>query len=364
MQTETAARPSRSRWPFDRLESLRLAGFYGAIALLHMAGWGLFLSYSHSFGAAYAGTGALAYGFGLRHAFDADHISAVDDTTRFLIQRGKKPLGAGFFFSLGHSSVVIVLAIGLAVAARTVQAHLHALESIGGILGATLAGTFLWVVGLLNLAVFIGILKVYLRMRTGPHDAAQLEALLLQRGFMNRILGSRFRNMIADSWQMFPVGFVFGLGLETATEVALLSVTAGVASSASAATGVPLPFLGILALPLLFTAGMSLMDTTDGVFMAKAYDWAFTSPLRKVYYNLVTTGLSVFVALMIGSIEYLQVLSRQLHVDNVFFSRLNSLDFETLGYGIVALFLIAWGGSVLVFKWSRVEERWAGTVGD
>jgi len=346
------------RWSFSRLELSRLGGFYSVVVLLHVVGWGLFFTYSHRFGAVYAGTGALAYGFGLRHAFDADHISAVDDTTRFLIQRGKKPLGVGFFFSLGHSMVVVLLAAGLSIAARAMQSHLQSLQDIGSILSASMGGTFLWVVGILNLIVFLGILKVYRQMQSGRYRREELEALLLQRGFMNRILGSRFRNLIAESWQMFPVGFVFGLGFDTATEVALLAVTAAVASTAKSAGGVALPILGILALPLLFTSGMALMDTTDGVFMSKAYRWAFTSPLRKVYYNLVTTGLSVMVALLIGSIEYLQVLSSLLHVDDRFFNWLNDLDFETMGYGIVSIFLIAWIGSVAIFKLRRMEERW------
>jgi nickel/cobalt transporter (NiCoT) family protein len=350
------------RWAFSRLELSRLGGFYGAIVLLHVVGWGLFLSYSHRFGAVYAGTGALAYGFGLRHAFDADHISAVDDTTRFLIQRGKKPLGVGFFFSLGHSTVVVLLAVGLAIAARAMQSHLQSMQDIGSVLSATVGGTFLWVVGVLNLMVFLGILNVYRQMQSGSYRREELEGLLLQRGFMNRILGSRFRNLIAESWQMFPVGFVFGLGFDTATEVALLAIVAAVASTARAAGGVTLPLLGILALPLLFTSGMALMDTTDGVFMSKAYRWAFTSPLRKVYYNLVTTGLSVLVAIGIGTIEYLQVLSSLLRVDNRFFNWLNNLDFETMGYGIVAIFLVAWIGSVAMFKLRRMDKRFDNRV--
>jgi high-affinity nickel-transport protein len=343
---------------FSRTEMGRLSGFYGFVLFLHVVGWGFFLHYSHSFGAAYAGAGALAYGFGLRHAFDADHISAIDDTTRFMLQRGKSPLGVGFFFSLGHSTIVFLLSFGLAVGARAVQEHMHTMQDVGGVLGATVSGTFLWIVGILNLIVFIGIWQVYQQMKTGKYRPEHLEELLTQRGFMNRLLGSRFRNLISESWQMYPVGVVFGLGFDTATEVGLLAITAGAASTATTSGGGAVPVMGIIALPVLFAAGMSLMDTTDGAFMSKAYRWAFTSPLRKVYYNLTTTGLSVFVALTIGTIEYLQVMSSEFKVDNVLFNWLNGLDFETLGYGIVAIFILAWAGSVVLFKVRRVEERW------
>jgi high-affinity nickel-transport protein len=349
---------------FTRSEVARGAGFYGFIALLHVLGWGFFLTYAHSFGATYAGAGALAYTFGLRHAFDADHISAVDDTTRFLIQRGRHPLGVGFFFSLGHSTIVFLLSLGLAVAARAVQSHMDQMQAIGSVIGASVSGTFLWIVGLLNLVVFIGIWRAYQEMKRGRYNREHLEELLLQRGFMNRILGSRFRNFVSQSWQMYPIGVLFGLGFDTATEVGLLAITAGAAGLASNGSGEQLPFLGIIALPLLFAAGMSLMDTTDGVFMSKAYRWAFTSPLRKVYYNLTTTGLSVFVALAIGTIEYLQVISSKLNIDNPFFRWLNGLDFETMGYAIVAIFLVAWIGAVVLFKVRRIEERYGALVND
>jgi len=358
--TATESRPSRRslRFPFTRGEVGRLSAMYGFIGLLHLLGWGFFLYYSRSFGAVYAGAGALAYGFGLRHAFDADHISAVDDSTRFIIQRGKHPLGVGFFFSLGHSTIVFLLSLGLAIAARAVQSHIPTLQTYGSVIGATVSGTFLWIVGLLNLTILLGIVKVYRDMKRGTYNREHLEELLTQRGFMNRLLGSRFRNFISSSWQMYPIGVLFGLGFDTATEIGLLGITAGAATTAHGEGGRSLPVLGILALPILFAAGMSLMDTTDGVFMAKAYRWAFTSPLRKVYYNMTTTGLSVFVALAIGTIEYLQVVSSQLNIDNPFFNWLNNLDFETLGYGIVAIFLFTWIGSVVLFKLRRIEERY------
>jgi nickel/cobalt transporter (NiCoT) family protein len=244
-----------------------------------------------------------------------------------------------------------------------VQRHLHTFQNIGAVIGATISGTFLWIVGLLNLVVLIGMLKVYRELKQGRYKKEQLEELLLQRGFMNRLLGSRFRRFVDESWHMYPVGVLFGLGFDTASEVGLLAITATAATTTSAASGsVHIPFLGIIALPILFTAGMSLMDTTDGVFMTKAYGWAFTSPLRKIYYNMTTTALSVFVALGVGTIEYLQVVSAKLDAHNAFVVWLNRLDFETLGFWIVATFVIAWAASIAIFKLRRVEERWGGMV--
>ena len=360
----TAIAPS-TRFGFSGPEWARLGGFYGVIAALHIVGWGFFLYYAHDFGRVYAGAGALAYTFGLRHAFDADHISAVDDTTRFLMQKGKKPLGVGFFFSLGHSTIVFSLAIGVAFAAQAVQRNLETFQNVGGLIGAAVSGTFLWIVGLFNLVVLMGIVRIYRELKQGQYRRDELEDLLLQRGFMNRLLGSRFRKLVSESWHMYPVGVLFGLGFDTASEVGLLAITATAATTSTADHGaVHIPFMGILALPILFTAGMCLMDTTDGVFMTKAYGWAFTSPLRKVYYNITTTALSVFVALGVGTIEFLQVASRKLDAQNDFFAWVNRLNFETLGYGIVACFLLAWAASIGLFKLRRVEERWGGMVSE
>lgn len=350
---------------FNASEITRLIGFYGFIILLHVVGWGLFLRYQHGYGAAYAAAGILAYSIGLRHAFDADHISAVDDTTRLFVQRGDKPLGVGFFFSLGHSSVVFIMTFIVAIAAGLVQQNLSIWSNIGSFVGATVAGSFLWIVGIFNLLVFIGIWRVYRQMKTGQYHQEEIEELLTKRGFMNRLLGGRFRKLVSRSWHMYPVGILFGLGFDTASQVGLLALTAAAATTPVGGTGGGggLPLLGIIALPVLFAAGMSLMDTTDGVFMSRAYRWAFTSPLRKVYYNLTTTGLSVFVALAIGTIEYIQVATSALKVNDAFFQWLNHLDFETLGYIIVGVFLVAWLGSVAIFKFSRAEERWKKQAG-
>jgi high-affinity nickel-transport protein len=337
---------------------MRLGGFFGFVGVLHVLGWSLFWRYAHDFGSVYAGAGALAYTFGLRHAFDADHISAIDDTTRFLMQKGQRPLGVGFFFSLGHSTIVFALSLLIAVAAQAVQANIEHLRDLGSVIGATISGTFLWVVGILNLIVLIGIVKMWQAMKQGTFKADELEEHLLLRGFTSRLLGSRFRRFISASWQMYPVGLLFGLGFDTASEVGLLAITAAAATQGPAGVSGDIPFLGIIALPILFAAGMSMMDTADGAFMMKAYGWAFASPLRKIYYNMTTTALSVFVALGVGTIEYLQVVGRKLHISNAFFDRLNDLEFETLGYAIVATFIVAWLGSVALFKWRRVEERW------
>jgi high-affinity nickel-transport protein len=352
---------AKSRWfAFSRAEAWRLTAMYGIIVALHVVGWGFFLAYGHRLGPAYAGAGTLAYSFGLRHAFDADHISAIDDTTRYLMQRGKQPLASGFFFSLGHSSVVFGLAVGIGVAAETVRRRIPTLEAIGGTVGATISGTFLLVIAVLDFLILLGIIDVWRKTKVGGYDRQALDDLMMQRGFMNRIIGSRWRRFISDSWQMFPVGMIFGLGLETASEVGLLALTAAAATGSG--RGPPhtgqAPFAAVIALPVLFTAGMSLMDTTDGVFMAKAYGWAFSNPLRKVYYNMATVGLGVFVASGVGLVEYLQVLATHTHLHGVPWDWLRSLDFEVLGYFIVGTFVVVWAGSVVLYKVRGIEERY------
>jgi high-affinity nickel-transport protein len=330
----------RSIPALSRSEWLRLSGFGGAVALLHVAGWGLFLFYARS-NPALAGLGTLAYTFGLRHAFDADHIAAIDNTTRKFLQEEKRPLGVGFFFSLGHSSVVLALTASLAFGAATVKAHIPSFQHWGGYVGAGVSGTFLWIIGILNLLVLIDIARVFRELRTGRLDEERLEQRLLDRGLMSRLFIGRVANRIRESWQMYPLGVLFGLGFDTATEVGLLAISAGVASN-------HVPILAVLSLPLLFAAGMSLMDTADGAFMSHAYTWAFSNPVRKVYYNLTVTTLSVVVALGVGSVELLQVLGAPgLQV-----------DFNVLGYGVVALFVATWAASAVVWKVGRVEERW------
>lgn len=337
---------------FTTDEWLRLAGFYGFIGVLHLVGWGLYLAYSASH-PALIGLGFVAYLFGLRHAFDADHIAAVDDTVRLLMQTGQRPLGIGFFFSLGHSTIVLGLAVAIAFAASAVTARLPALQAVGSLVGAGVSGVFLWLIGLLNLLVLLDILKIWRRARTGSHDHPHLDQLMAKRGLLWRLFGGRLQNHLNRSWQMYPLGLLFGLGFDTASEIGLLAMTAG----ASAGN---LPIGAVLSLPILFAAGMSIMDTTDGVLMVRAYYWAFVNPLRKIFYNLATTSLSIAVALVIGSIELLQVLIHLLALRGRFFDFVGALDIGAMGFAIVGLFLLGWGASVALWKFGRFESVSAG----
>jgi len=336
----------------SRTEWLHLAGLYGFIAILHVAGSGLYLYHVAGY-PALVGLGLVAYMFGLRHAFDADHIAAIDDTVRYMLQNGRRPLGVGFFFSLGHSTIVLCLAIGISLAAAAIKAQLPALGNAGGLIGATVSGTFLWIVGGLNLLVLLDILGVWKMAKTGTHDHGHLDDLLAKRGLLNRLFRGRLQKVLRHSWQMYPLGLLFGLGFDTATEVGLLAMTAG----ASAGN---LPLSAVLCLPILFAAGMTLMDTTDGVLMVKAYDWAFVNPLRKIFYNLTTTSVSVIAALAIGTIELAQVLIKVLDLHGPVSGFIAALEFSTLGYVIVGLLFVAWGVSVAVWKFGRVEERYGG----
>ena len=343
------ARP-RLNQLLSKPEWLRLGGFGAAVLVLHVVGWGLFVFYSSGY-PALAGLGVLAYSFGLRHAFDADHIAAIDNTTRKFLSQGKRPLGVGFFFSLGHSTIVFSLAAGLAVASRAVRAQLPGFQDWGAYVGAGVSGTFLWIIGVLNLLVLLDIVRISRDLKRGAYDEQRLEERLADRGFMNRFFLGRFFRLISASWQMYPLGILFGLGFDTATEVGLLALAAGVASHA-------VPFLAVLSLPILFAAGMSLMDTADGAFMSQAYGWAFSNPVRKIYYNITVTSLSVTVALAVGSVELLQVFATRFGLDTGVWAWLNALDFEKLGYVVVGLFLVTWAGSVVVWKARRIDERW------
>jgi high-affinity nickel-transport protein len=344
------------RWAhsLSRGEWLRISGLGGAVAFLHIAGWGLFAFYAGRY-PAIAGLGLLAYTFGLRHAFDADHIAAIDNTTRKLLQQDEKPLGVGFFFSLGHSTIVFGLATGLAVAAKTVDSHIPSFQHWGGYVGAGVSGTFLWIIGILNLVVLVDIVRISRELRRGVLDEERLEQRLLDRGFMNRLFIGRLFRFVSKSWHMYPLGILFGLGFDTATEVGLLAIAAGVATH-------QVPFLAVVSLPILFAAGMSLMDTIDGAFMAHAYSWAFSNPVRKVYYNITVTSLSVAVALLVGTVELLQVLTTKLSLETGFWGFLGNLDFGRIGYGVVGLFVVTWAASVVFWKVRRVEERWGAFV--
>lgn len=338
------------RLAFTPREWLRLAGLYGFIAALHLAGGGMYLYYASDH-PTLVGLGFAAYLFGLRHAFDADHIAAIDDTVRLMLQRGERPLGVGFFFSLGHSTIVFVLAVAIAIAASAIVTRIPAFKDAGSLIGASVSGVFLWSIGVLNVFVLLDILGVWRLAKAGTHDHAHLEEVLARRGFLNRLFGGRFARVMKHSWQMYPLGLLFGLGFDTASEVALMVLTAGAAAG-------NLPWPAILSLPILFAAGMTLMDTTDGVLMSKAYGWAFANPLRKVFYNLTTTALAIVVALVIGTIELAQVFIRLLGLEGPVPDVVAELDFGVLGYVIVGLFLLAWGVSVALWKFGRLEERY------
>jgi nickel/cobalt transporter (NiCoT) family protein len=346
-----------TRQAFDPGERRRLGGFYGVVVLLHVVGWGALLTYGIGH-PALLGLGGLAYTFGLRHAFDADHIAAIDNTTRKLLQERRRPVGVGFFFSLGHSSVVLLISIALGLAIKSlvegVVGGSGQLASTGGLIGTTVSGVFLVVIGLMNLLILLDILRVYGRMRRGEYDRNSLQQELVAGGLMSRIFGRLFK-LVSESWHLYPIGFLFGLGFDTASEVALLAISAGAAAQG-------LPFLAIVALPVIFAAGMSLMDTTDGAFMAKAYSWAFSNPIRKVFYNLTVTALSVFVALFVGMIELSQLLISKLGLRGPVFDMIGGLDFGSLGFVIVGAFVATWAVAFTVFKVRRVEERWTELV--
>jgi nickel/cobalt transporter (NiCoT) family protein len=338
-----------------RAEWGRLGGFSGGVVLLHAVGFGLFLYYLPR-NPALTGLAALAYTFGLRHAFDADHIAAIDNTTRKLLQDGKRPLGTGFFFSLGHSTIVFSLTAALAVAAGTVHSQIGTVRAYGPTIGASVSGLFLLLIGALNLLVLLEVVGVFRRMKRGQYDEQDLDRALQNQGFLSRFLLKRVGRRIDASWKMYPLGVLFGLGFDTATEIALLAVAAGVATH-------HVPFLAVISLPLIFAAGMSLMDTADGAFMTHAYGWAFSSPVRKVYYNISVTSLSVAVAWFVGAIELLQVLAAKLSLHGGVWQVLESLDLGRLGYVVVGLFVATWLCSITLWKTRRVEERWSALLG-
>jgi high-affinity nickel-transport protein len=368
VEAPRTSRVAAFRASLDRADRLSLGGMAAFVLLLHVLGFGILfglvapqhlsLGTGKIFG---VGVGLLAYSFGLRHAFDADHIAAVDNTTRKLLAdraaagRGRRPLSVGFWFSLGHSTIVFLLSFLLAAGVKALASQVtdsgSQLHAVTGVIGATVSGVFLWVLGLLNLAVLVGIVKVFRRMRGGGFDEAELEAQLDKRGFMNRLLGGLTRS-IRKAWHIYPVGVLFGLGFDTTTEVAFLVLAGGAAAFA-------LPFWSILVLPVLFAAGMCLMDTIDGVFMTAAYDWALAKPVRKIFYNITMTSISVAVALVIGTIELIGVLADKAHITSGPLAAIGRISLDYAGYGIVALFVLAWLLAAVVWRFGRVEERWS-----
>jgi high-affinity nickel-transport protein len=341
-------------------ERRRLGAMFGVIFFLLIGGTLLMWAatsghYKLSDGTLFGwGTGFLALTLGMRHAFDADHISAIDNTTRKLMSEGKRPLGVGFFFSLGHSSVVTFLAIilnfgikSLGVQVKDENSSLHHYTSL---IGTSVSGAFLMIIALLNLVVLLSVVKVFRAMREGLYNEDELEKHLNSRGFMMRFFGPIARR-IDTSWKMYPLGILFGLGFDTATEVALL-----VLAGSSVVAG--LPWWAILSLPMLFAGGMSLLDTIDGSFMNFAYGWAFSRPVRKVYYNIVITGLSVIVAIFIGGLEVAQVFANQLNLSGGFWNYALAFNINKAGFIIVAMFVAVWAFALLLWRFGNIEQRW------
>ena len=367
MASTTAVRTAPS--PLDRVrarlsprEWASIAGMAAFVLALHVVGWGVLAGavapHHYDLGEAGVfglGLGLTAYTLGMRHAFDADHIAAIDNTTRKLMAEGQRPVSVGFWFSLGHSSIVfglaLLLSLGVKALAGPVGNEASALQQTTGLIGLTVSGVFLYIIGILNLVVLLGILKVFRNMRRGAYDEAALEDQLNNRGLMNRILGGATK-AVRKPWHMYPLGLLFGLGFDTATEVGLLVLAGGAAAF-------DLPWYAIMVLPILFAAGMTLLDSVDGCFMNFAYGWAFSKPVRKVYYNITITGLSVAVALIIGTIELLSIATEKLDVSSGPLAAIAGLDLNYVGYGIVALFVLTWVVAMAVWRFARIEQKWS-----
>lgn len=348
----------------SRREWAQLGAMAGVIAALFVVGFLLLvaaaprhvaLSRTEVFG---VGTGVLALTLGMRHAFDADHIAAIDNTTRALMAEGKRPTSVGFFFSLGHSTVVFALAVLLNFGIRALNGQVKngasTLHTITSVVGTSVSGGFLYLIAALNVVVLVSIVSTFRSMRSGAFDEAELERQLAQRGLMNRFFGPLARR-VDEPWKMYPVGLLFGLGFDTATEVALLVV-----SGTAVVSG--LPFWAILSLPVLFAAGMSLFDTMDGCFMNFAYDWAFSRPVRKVFYNLVITGLSVVVAFVIGTVEVLSLIGDEVSLHGGLWRVVESVNMNTAGFIVIGLFVATWAVALVAWRVGRIEERWDAAV--
>ena len=357
----------RSLTPADRRS---LAAMTAVVVVLHLVGFGVLFGVivpaHYPLGGEHpvfnVGVGLLAYTFGLRHAFDADHIAAVDNTTRKLMtdaerQSGRAtrhPLSVGFWFSLGHSTVVFALAVLLSAGVKALAGQVadgsSALHAVTGVVGASVSGVFLWILGVVNLVVLLGIVRVFRAMRSGRYDEQELENQLNRRGLMNRFLGGLTRS-VRRPWHIYPIGVLFGLGFDTATEVGLLVLAGGAAAF-------DLPFWAIGVLPVLFAAGMCLLDTIDGVFMTAAYGWANAQPVRKVFYNIIITALSVAVALIIGTIELTGVLADRAGITSGPIAAIADIPLDYAGYAIVGLFVAAWAVALLVWRFAHIEQRW------
>jgi high-affinity nickel-transport protein len=346
----------------DRRERMSVAGMVAFILVLNLAGWGVLalvvvpqhfaIGRSGVFG---FGLGVTAFTLGMRHAFDADHIAAIDNTTRKLITDGQRPLSVGFWFSLGHSTIVFVLCLLLSLGVRALAGEVvedsSTLHEVTGVIGLSVSGAFLCLLGVINLVVLIGILKVARDLRRGGFDEAELEARLANRGLLNRVLG-KATAAVRKPWHIYPVGVLFGLGFDTATEVSLLVLAGGAAAFA-------LPWYAILVLPVLFAAGMTMFDAADGFLMNYAYGWAFARPVRKIFYNIAVTSLSVVVALVIGLIELIAVLVEEVGITGGPLVAVAELNLDHVGFVLVGVFLVTWVVAWLVWRLGRFEERWS-----
>jgi len=347
---------------FSPDERRRARWMFASIVALHVIGFGVFIVFvvPYHYKGLGIGVSVLAYTLGLRHAFDADHISAIDNTTRKLlnerraIEGSRRPLSVGYWFSLGHSTIVVAIGVGVVVAEKVVYgavSNSHSgLEQFGGVFGTIVSASFLFLIAILNLVILAGIMRVFRAMRRGEFDEEELERQLESRGLMYRFFGGWMRS-ITREWQMYPVGVVFGLGFDTATEVTLLATTALLATQ-------HLPWYSIMCLPILFTAGMALMDTIDGCFMNVAYGWAFLNPVRKVYYNLAITGLSVAICFFIGTVEVLGLLPTELHLHGRFWDDMAGFNINTAGFIIVGMFIVTWLAALVIWRYGRIEEKW------
>jgi len=351
---EPTSRMARIRQSLSPAEWTRVGGMVAAVVGLNVVGWAMLaaavgghykITSTEVFG---FGTGILAYTLGMRHAFDADHIAAIDNTTRKLVNEGKRPLG-----------MAMLLNFGIRALDQQVKDDNSGLHNVTGIIGTTVSGTFLYVIAILNIIILTGILRVFREMRAGRYDDEELEEQLTKRGLMNRFFGPLGRR-IDTPWKMYPLGALFGLGFDTATEVTLL-----VLAGSAVVSG--LPFYAILSLPILFAAGMCLFDTADGCFMNFAYDWAFAKPVRKVYYNLTITGLSVFVAVFIGTIEILGLIGSEYKLTGGFWSFMGAFDINKAGFVIVGVFVVTWAAALAIWRFGRIEQKWEAhtvTAGD
>jgi high-affinity nickel-transport protein len=350
----TATTPARtnifSRVMNDQSDEVKskIVAMYIILAISNVVLWGAAFLLSVEY-PVILGTGLLAFTFGLRHGVDADHIAAIDNVTRKLMQDGKRPVAVGFFFSLGHSSVVVLLSVVVAIAAALVQTSLPAWKEVGGLIGTFVSAVFLYIIGFINLLVLIDVYGMFRKVaRGGTYHEETLENFLANRGLMNRFFGPIMRQ-IDRSWKMYPLGFLFGLGFDTASEVALLGISA-------AAGGAGMPIYYVMLFPLLFAAGMSLVDTTDSILMLGAYGWAFVKPVRKLYYNLNITLVSVLIALVIGTVEFLSIIVDRFGLMGGAWNWIGDLDFEVIGYIIIGIFVISWATSTIIYKVKKYDS--------